>query len=158
MWNCQHSDDHTEELSLLKKKITAIDKLLAMMKQRSQHSTTYKEYQKRSTFTQKGFHKKNANAIDSYEQADKYIKEHIRTYYIDGKAPKQSELQEISAELKAKYNAFILEHNVFLEKKSMASQYGRQVRTYLQKQHQQEYEKQYNERKRSHQKRKDTLE
>lgn len=128
------------------------------MKQRSQHSTTYKEYQKRSTFTQKGFHKKNANAIDSYEQADKYIKEHIRTYYVDGKAPKQSELQEISAELKAKYNAFILEHNVFLEKKSMASQYGRQVRTYLQKQHQQEYEKQYNERKRSHQKRKDTLE
>ena len=158
MWNCQHSDDHTEELSLLKKKITAIDKLLAMMKQRSQHSTTYKEYQKRSTFTQKGFHKKNANAIDSYEQADKFIKEHIRTYYVDGKAPKQSELQEISAELKAKYNAFILEHNVFLEKKSMASQYGRQVRTYLQKQHQQEYEKQYNERKRSHQKRKDTLE
>lgn len=51
----------------LKKKYIAIDKLVKMLKQRSQHSAKYKEYQQRSAFTQKSFRKKNAAAIDSYE-------------------------------------------------------------------------------------------
>ena len=71
LYNAHHADDHTDELAELKKKYTAIDKLLAMMKQRSQHSAIYKEYQERSAFTQKGFRKKNAAAIDSYEEAER---------------------------------------------------------------------------------------
>lgn len=157
-WNIQHPDDHTDELANLKKKYTAIDNLLAMMKQRSQHSATYKEYQERSAFTQKGFRKKNAAAIDSYEQADKYIKEHIKDYYIDGKAPKRSELEQRLIELKSQYNALVPEHNAFLRRQAAASQYTRQVRTYLQNKEQQERNRQYQEKKRSQQRKKNTLE
>ena len=77
-WNCRHPDDHTDELAELNKKIKAIDKLIKMLKQRSKHSATYREYQERSAFTQKSFRKKNAAEIDSYEQADKYIREQSR--------------------------------------------------------------------------------
>lgn len=129
-----------------------------MMKQRSKNSDVYKEYQGRSALTKNHFRKKNVAAIDSYEQADKYIKEHIKAYYVDDKAPKRSELQNMSIELKEKYNAFVIEHNAFIKKRDMTLQYIRQVRTYLQKQHQQEYEKQYNERKRYQQRKKDVLE
>ncbi len=59
-WNVQHSDDHTDELAKLNTKIKGSEKLLAMMKQRSQHSAKYKEYHNRSAFTQKSFRKKNA--------------------------------------------------------------------------------------------------
>ena len=157
-WNIQHKDDHTAELANLKKKYTAIDKLLAMMKQRTDNSATYKEYQDRSVLTQKHFRKKNATAIDKYEEADKYINEHIKAYYIDGKAPKQSELQVRSLELKEKYNALVPEHNAFLRKQTAASQYTRQVRRYLEAKEQQERNRQYQERKRSQQKKKDYLE
>ncbi len=157
-WNVQHPDDHTDELDDLKKKYTAIDKLLAMMQQRSDNSATYKEYQDRSTFTQKHFRKKNAAAIDAYEEADKYIKEHFKAYYVDGKAPKRSELQDMSTELKSKYNALVPEHNAFIRRKTAASQYTRQVRNYLQNKEQQERNRQYQEKKRSQQRKKDTLE
>lgn len=158
MWNSQHSDDHTEELSLLKKKITAIDKLIAMMKQRSDNSSKYKEYQECLAFSKKRFRKKNVVSIDAYEEADKYINAHINDYFISGRAPKRSDLEQILIELKSKYNALVPEHNAFLRRKAAASQYTRQIRTYLQRQHQQEYERQHNERKRSQQKKKDVLE
>lgn len=122
-WNTHHDDDHTDELATLDKKIKGTDKLIKMMKQRSKHSATYKEYQDRSAFTQKGFRKKNAAAIDSYEEADKYIKEHIKAYYVDGKPPKRSELEQRLIELKSEYNALVPEHNFFLRRKSAASQY-----------------------------------
>ena len=157
-WNVQHPDDHTDELADLKKRYKAIDKLLAMMKQRSDNSATYKEYQGRSAFTQKRFRKKNADAIDAYEEADKYITEHIKAYYVDGKAPKRSELQDMSTELKSKYNALVPEHNAFIRRKTAASQYTRQVRNYLQNKEQQERNRQYQERKRTQQKKKDYLE
>ena len=157
-WNIKHKDDHTAELADLKKKYTAIDKLLEMMKQRTDNSATYKEYQDRSVLTQKHFRKKNAAAIDKYEEADRYINEHIKAYYIDGKAPKRSELQAMSLELKEKYNALVSEHNAFLRKQAAASQYTRQVRRYLEAKEQQERNRQYQERKRSQQKKKDYLE
>ena len=87
MWNTLHSDDHTEELSVLKKKIRAVDTLIAKMKQRSENSAVYKEYQECSALWRKIFKKKNSSAIDSYEQVDKYIKEHIQNYYVDGRPP-----------------------------------------------------------------------
>ena len=157
-WNIKHNDDHTAELAELKKKCTAIDKLIAMMKQRSNNSATYKEYQERSALTQKHFRKKNTAAIDSYEEAVKYINENIKAYYIDGKAPKRSELQAMSLELKEKYNALVPEHNAFLRKRDTANKYTKQVRRYLENQKKQERDRQYRERKLTQQKKKDTLE
>ena len=157
-WNVQHPDDHTDELAELNAKIKPIEKLINMMKQHSQNYATYKEYQERSTFTQKSFRKKNAAAIDAFEEADKYLAEHIKPYYIKGKPPKLNELQAMSAKLKEKYNALVPEHNAFLRRKAAASQYSRQVRKYLDAQHQQERNRQYQEKKRSQQRKKDTLE
>ena len=157
-WNNSHSDDHTEELAVFDKKIKGVDKLIKMMKQRSQHSATYKEYLERSALTQKHFRKKNAFAIDSYEKADKYIRKHIKEYYVDGKAPKQSELQDMSNQLKLRYNALVPEHNAFLRKKAAASQYTRQVRTYLEHQYRQEQDRKYKEIRRTQQRNNDTLE
>ena len=157
-WNTHHDDDHSDELAKLKAKIKPIDKLIKMMKQRSQYSTTYKEYQERSAFTQSHFRKKNAAAIDSYEEADKYITEHIKAYYIKGKPPKQSDLQAKSDKLKEKYNALVPEQKAFLARKQVASQYTRQVRKYLESRRQQDRNRQYQEKKRSKQKNKDALE
>ena len=157
-WNIHHDDDHTTELINLKKKYTAIDKLLVMIKQRSEHSAAYKEYQERSSLMQKHFRKKNAKAIDSYEEADKYIKEHIRDYYIDGRPTKRTELEAMSRKLKAEYSALVPEHNAFLLRKQTAGQYTRAVRKYLDSQKQQERDRQYQEKKLTQNRKKDTLE
>ena len=157
-WNFKHPDDHTDELAELDKKIRGIDKLINMMKQHSQNYDIYKEYQERSAFTQKHFRKKNAAAIDAFEEADKYIAEHIKAYYIKGKPPKQSDLQAKSTKLKEKYNALLPEHNAFVTKRETAHKYTRQVRNYLQNKEQQERNRQYQEKKRTQQRRKDTLE
>ena len=152
------TDFTADELAELDKKIRGIDKLINMMKQHSQNYDIYKEYQERSAFTQKHFRKKNAAAIDAFEEADKYIAEHIKAYYIKGKPPKLCDLQAKSTKLKEKYNALVPEHNVFLRRKAAASQYSRQVRKYLDDQRQQERNRQYQEKKRTQQRRKDTLE
>ena len=157
-WNLDHPDDHTDELAALDKKIRGIDKLINMMKQHSQNYATYKEYQERSAFTQKSFRKKNAAAIDAFEEADRYIAEHIKSYYIKGKPPKLGDLQEKSTKLKEKYNALVPDHNAFVTKRDTAHKYTRQVRNYLQNKEQQERNRQYQEKKRSQQRKKDTLE
>ena len=157
-WNFKHPDDHTDELAVLDKKIRGIDKLINMMKQHSQNYDIYKEYQERSAFTQKHFRKKNAAAIDAFEEADKYIAEHIKVHYIKGKPPKLSDLQAKSTNLKEKYNALVPEHNAFVTKRDTAHKYTRQVRNYLQSKEQQERNRQYQEKKRTQQRKKDTLE
>lgn len=157
-WNIHHDDDHTAELTDLKKKYTAIDKLLVMIKQRSEHSAAYKEYQERSALSQKHFRKKNAAAINAYEEADKYVKEHIKDYYIDGRPPKRTELEAMSRKLKAEYSALVPEHNAFLLRKQTAGQYTRTVRKYLDSQKQQERDRQYREKKLTQNRKKDTLE
>lgn len=53
-WNTHHDNDHTNKLVAFDKKINGIDKLINMMKQRSQHSAIYNEYQERSTFADCG--------------------------------------------------------------------------------------------------------
>ena len=157
-WNFKHPDDHTDELAKLRAKIEPIDKLIAMMEQHFQNYAIYKEYQERSAFTQKSFRKKNAAAIDAFEEADKYIAEHIKPYYIKGKMPKQNDLQAKSTKLKEKYNALLPEHNAFVTKRDTAHKYTRQVRNYLQNKEQQERNRQYQEKKRSQQRKKDYLE
>ena len=157
-WNFKHDDDHSDELSELKTKIKAIDKLIKMMKQRSKYSAIYKQYKECSAFRQKSFRKKNADAIDSYEQADQYIKEHIKDYAIDGTAPKRSELEKVLTDLKMEYNTLVPEHNIFLKKKATVAPYLKTVRTYLENQKKQERDSQYRDRTRTQQKKKDTLE
>ena len=51
------------------------------MEQHSQNYAIYKEYQERSAFTQKSFRKKNAAAIDAFEEADKSLAEHPLTFF-----------------------------------------------------------------------------
>ena len=135
MHNMPHDNDHTDELVTLDKKIKGIDKLIKMMKQRSEHSAKYKEYQECSSFSQKRFRKKNAPAIDAYEEADKYVKEHIKPYCVDNVAPKRSELEQRLVELKSKYNDLVPEHNAFITRRDTAMKYTRQVRKYLNEEH-----------------------
>ena len=153
-WDIPHAGDHTHELDKLRKKIQSVDKMIAMMNQRTDNSAIYKEYQERSALTQNHFRKKNGYTIYQYEEADKYIKEHSPK----GKEPKLSDIQARSTELKLQFNALLPEHNAFLRKQAAASQYTRQVRRYLEAKEQQERNRQYQERKRSQQKRKDYLE
>lgn len=68
------ADDHTTELVELKKKFTAIDTLIIKMKHRYELIPVYKEYQSKSGWSQSRFRKKNAAAIEDYEQTAKYIK------------------------------------------------------------------------------------
>ena len=157
-WNFKHPDDHTDELAELDKKIRGIDKLINMMKQHSQNYATYKEYQERSAFTQKHFRKKNAGAIAAYEEADKYIKEHIKDYYIDGKAPKRSELAALSKELKDKRKAIMPEHKAYLLKHETAKKYTRQVRQYLNEQYMKREREKSRQRTQAKQRNKNTLE
>ena len=158
MHNIHSSEDHTDEVAELKAQYTAIDKLLAMMKQRSDNSATYKEYQERSAFTQKHFRKKNAGAIDAYEEADKYIKEHIKDYYIDGKAPKRSELAALSKQLKDKRKAIMPEHKAYLFKHETAMRYTRQVRQYLNEQYMKREREKRRQRTQAKHRNKNTLE
>ncbi len=158
MWNTPHSDDHTEELSVLKKKIKAVDTLIAKMKQRSEHSAVYKEYQECSALWRKIFKKKNSDAIDSYEQADKYIREHSKPFYVDGRPPKHSDLQKMSVDLKSEYETLSKEYNAFLAKKTTAQQYTREVRNYINEKHARESNEQSRQRKLTQQKKKGTLE
>ena len=157
-WNFKHHDDHTDELAELDKKSRVIDKLINMMKQHSQNYATYKEYQERSAFTQKHFRKKNAGAIAAYEEADKYIKEHIKDYYIDGKAPKRSELAALSKELKDKRKAIMPEHKAYLLKHETAKKYTRQVRQYLNEQYMKREREKSRQRTQAKQRNKNTLE
>ena len=158
MHNIHSPEDHTDEVAELKEQYTAIDKLLAMMKQRSDNSATYKEYQERSAFTQKHFRKKNAAAIDAYEEADKYITEHIKAYYVDGKAPKRSELAALSKQLKDKRKAIMPEHKAYLLKHETAMRYTRQVRQYLNEQYMKREREKSRQRTQAKHRNKNTLE
>ena len=77
---------------------------------------------------------------------------------MDGKAPKRSELETMLTDLKKEYNALVPEHNAFLRKKASAAPYSKAVYTYLENQKKRERDRQYQERKRTQQRKNDTLE
>lgn len=89
------------------------------------------------------------DTIGSYEQADSYIRTHIKNYYADSRPSTKKEIFNMSKELKDKYNALVPEHNSFLARKAAASQCTKADRSYLQDQHR---------RKSEQQKKKDVLE
>ena len=133
-FNAHHPDDHKDELAKLKKKFTAIDTLIAKMKKRDELAPVYKEYKGKSGWSQSRFKKKNADTIEEYEQADKYIKKHIKKYAVDGKPPTILDLMGKSNDLKAEWNRLNVEHTAYITKRDTAAKYTRQVRQYLNEQ------------------------
>ena len=109
-------------------------------------------------FARQATKKKHSEQIEDFEQTMTYIREHIKDYVVDGKAPKRSELETMLAELKTEYTALVPEHNAFLRKKAAAAPYTKTVRTYLENQKKRERDRQYQERKRTQQRKNDTLE
>ena len=154
----KHDDDHTDELAELKKKYTAIDALVAKMKHRDELAPIYKEYKSKSGWGQSRFKKKNADKIEDYEQTNKYIKEHIKKYAVDGKPPTMLDLMERSDKLKTKYNSLIPEHTAFLTKRDTAMKYVRQVRNYLSEEHNRQEREKSRQRTHAKNRNKNTLE
>ena len=157
-FNTPHSDDHTTELADLRKTFTAIDTLIAKMKHRDELEPVYKEYQGKSGWSQSRFKKKNAATIEDYEQTVKYIKEHIKRYAVDGKPPTMLDLLEKSNKLKSKWNRLNVEHTAFLTKRETAKKYVRQVRNYINEEHNRREHEKYRQKKLTQQRKKDTLE
>ena len=157
-FNTPHSDGHTTELADLKKKFTAIDTLIAKMKHRDELEPVYKEYQGKSGWSQSRFKKKNAATIEDYEQTVKYIKEHIKKYAVDGKPPTMLDLLEKSNKLKSKWNRLNVEHTAFLTKRETAKKHTRQVRNYINEEHNRREHEKYRQKKLTQQRKKDTLE
>ena len=157
-FNTPHSDDHTTERADLKKKFTAIDTLIAKMKHRDELEPVYKEYQGKSGWSQSRFKKKNAATIEDYEQTVKYIKEHIKKYAVDGKPPTMLDLLEKSNKLKSKWNRLNVEHTAFLTKRETAKKHTRQVRNYINEEHNRREHEKYRQKKLTQQRKKDTLE
>ena len=154
----KHDDDHTDELAELKEKYTAIDTLVAKMKHRDELAPVYKEYKSKSGWGQSRFKKKNTDKIEDYEQTNKYIREHIKTYLVDGKPPTMLDLMEKSDNLKTKYNSLIPEHTAFLTKRETAKKYTRQVRNYLSEEHNRQEREKSRQRVQEKNRNKNTLE
>lgn len=157
-FNTPHSDGHTTELADLKKKFTAIDTLIAKMKHRDELEPVYKEYQGKSGWSQSRFKKKNSATIEDYEQTVKYIREHIKKYAVDGKPPTMLDLLEKSNKLKSKWNRLNVEHTAFLTKRETAKKHTRQVRNYINEEHNRREHEKYRQKKLTQQRKKDTLE
>ena len=157
-FNTPHSDDHTTERADLKKKFTAIDTLIAKMKHRDELEPVYKEYQGKSGWSQSRFKKKNSATIEDYEQTVKYIREHIKKYAVDGKPPTMLDLLEKSNKLKSKWNRLNVEHTAFLTKRETAKKHTRQVRNYINEEHNRREHEKYRQKKLTQQRKKDTLE
>ena len=157
-FNTPHDDDHTDELADLRKKFTAIDTLIEKMKHRDELEPVYKEYQGKSGWSQSRFKKKNAATIEDYEATVKYIKEHIKRYAVDGKPPTMLDLLEKSNKLKSKWNRLNVEHTAFLTKRETAKKYTRQVRNYINEEHNRREREKYRQKKLTQQRKKDTLE
>jgi hypothetical protein len=157
-FNMAHSDDHTELLNALKQKIKAVDTLISKMKHRDEFAPIYKEYQGKSGWSQSRFRKKNATQIDDYEKTVAYIKAHNKPFYVDGKAPKMLDLLDKSNELKTKFNSYVPEHNAFLAKKEVADRYRKQVKRYLDEQHNKRENEKSRQRKLNQQRKKNYLE
>jgi hypothetical protein len=157
-FNITHNDDHTEVLNALKQKIKAVDILISKMKHRDELAPIYKEYQGKSGWSQSRFRKKNATQIDDYEKTVAFIKARNKPFYVDGKAPKMLDLLDKSNELKTEFNSYVPEHNAFLAKKEVADRYRKQVKRYLDEQHNKRENEKSRQRKIEQQRKKKYLE
>ncbi len=105
------------------------------MKHHDELVPVYKEYKEKSGWSQSRFKKKNADAIEDYEQTVVYIKEHRKPFIVDGKKPTIQDLTAKSTALKIECNELIREHNVFITKRNAAAKHKKQVKQYLDAQH-----------------------
>lgn len=157
-WNVKHDDDHTDELASLSKDIKAVDTLITKMKHLAEIEPIYKEYQSKSGWSQSRFKKKNADTIEDYESTKKYIIEHRKPYYVDGKPPNIADLRCKAKSLKSEYSTLAIEHEKFLTKKTAAHKYTKQVRQYLLQKQADKHNEQSRQRTQSQKRNKYTLE
>lgn len=127
----KRKDDHTDELEKLKNIIDPIEELFKKMKYHDTLVPVYREYKSKTGWSQSRFRKKNAEQIEAYEKTSAYIKEHIKSYYVDGKPPTIGDLMDMSNKLKTQYDSLLPEHNAFLTKKAVAGKYTKVVKNYV---------------------------
>ena len=128
------------------------------MKHRDELAPVYKEYNRKSGWFQNRFRKKNAATIEDYEETVKYIKEHRQPYLVNGKPPTMLDLLEKSNKLKSKYNSLLPEHMAFVTKRDTAKKYVRQVRNYMNEEHNRREREKYRQKKLTQQRNKNYLE
>ena len=158
MFNGQHEDDHTDELANLKAQIKTVETIIAKMKKRDELKPTYKEYTSKSGWAQSRFKKKNADKIEEYEEAVRYIKEHSTKYTSDGSIPSLEGVQGLLKRMKDRRDEILPEHKAFLAKKQVAMQYTRAVRSYRDQQFNKRAAEQSRQRKLDQRRKRDTLE
>ena len=120
-----------KKLGKLKSQILAIDELIAKINHLKELSDTYKEYKGLTGFKQSRFRKKNAAAIDDYEQTNSYIWEHIEPFKQDDKAPTVKQLTDRSNDMKLRFNAMAQEYNHLLEVEAVMGKYSREIRKHI---------------------------
>ena len=81
-----------------------------------------------------------------------------KKYAVDGKPPTMLDLLEKSNKLKSKWNRLNVEHTAFLTKREMAKKYTRQVRNYINEEHNRREHEKYRQKKLTQQRKKDTWE
>ena len=120
-----------KKLGKLKSQILAIDEFITKINHLKELSDTYKEYKGLTGFKQSRFRKKNAAAIDDYEQTNSYIWEHIEPYKQDDKAPTVKQLTDRSNDMKLRFNAMAQEYNHLLEVEAVMGKYSREIRKHI---------------------------
>ena len=120
-----------KKLAKMKSQILAIDELIAKINHLKELSDTYKEYKGLTGFKQSRFRKKNAAAIDDYEQTNSYIWEHIEPFKQDDKAPTVKQLTDHSNDMKLRFNAMAQEYNYLLEVEAVMGKYSREIRKHI---------------------------
>ena len=135
-----------------------LNTIIAKMKKRDELKPIYKEYTSKSGWSQSRFKKKNADKIEEYEEAVKYIKEHSTKYTSDGSIPSLQDMQGLLKRMKDKRDEILPEHKAFLAKKQVAMQYTRAVRSYRDQQFNKRAAEQSRQRKLDQRRKRDTLE
>ncbi len=120
-----------KKLAKMKSQILAIDELIAKINHLKELSDIYKEYKGLTGFKQSRFRKKNAAAIDDYEQTNSYVWEHIEPYKQDDKAPTIKQLTDRNNDMKLRFNAIAQEYNHLVEAEAVMGKYSREIRKHI---------------------------
>jgi len=155
-WNKR--EELGKKLGKMKSQILAIDELIAKINHLKELSDTYKEYKGLTGFKQSRFRKKNAAAIDDYEQTNSYIWEHIEPYKQDDKAPTVKQLTDHSNDMKLRFNAMAQEYNHLLEVEAVMGKYNREIRKHITQQQNRRAAEQSRERRQGRNRRNSELE
>ena len=124
-------EELVKQLAKMKSQIIALDELIGKINHLKELLATYKEYKGLSGFKQSHFRKKNAAAINDYEQTNSFILEQIEPYKHDEKAPTVKQLTDRSNDMKRKFNAIAQEYNHLVEVEAVMGKYSREIRKHI---------------------------